>query len=84
MKAASGDSLSSLVWICTTTHNSSRVTIVDANNPADLLETFHVTSSHILCIASVHGRQTLRCIFCLIIGITSKYPHTLTFAQLMD
>ena len=50
------DNMSSLVWICTTTHNSSRVTVIDANNPADVLETFHVTSSHILCIASVPGK----------------------------
>ena len=52
--------LSSLVWICTTAHNSSRVTVVDANNPADVLETFHVTSSHILCIASVPGKRSGR------------------------
>ena len=49
------EQLSSLVWICTTTHQSSRVTVIDANSPADILETFHVTSSPILCIASVHG-----------------------------
>ena len=47
--------MSSLVWICTTTHSSSRVSVVDANNPADVLETFHVTSSHLLCISSVPG-----------------------------
>ncbi|ELU13632.1 hypothetical protein CAPTEDRAFT_158214, partial [Capitella teleta] len=46
---------SSLVWICTTTHSSTKVTIVDANNPATVLESFHVTSSHILCISSVPG-----------------------------
>ncbi|CAH1777196.1 unnamed protein product [Owenia fusiformis] len=47
--------ISSLVWICTTTSASSRVTVIDANNPADILESFHVTSSHILCISSVPG-----------------------------
>ena len=48
--------LSSLVWIVTSTHSSSRVTVIDANNPGDSLESFHVTSSHILCIASVAGK----------------------------
>jgi hypothetical protein len=47
--------LSSLVWICTSTHAASKVTIIDANNPADILESFNVCSSHLLCIASVPG-----------------------------
>ena len=49
---------SSLLWICTTEHNSSQVSVVDANNPADILDAFHVTSSHILCITSVPGTAT--------------------------
>ncbi len=53
------DQMSSLVWISTTTSNSSRITVVDANNPGDVLETFHVTTSHILCIASVPGKFTV-------------------------
>lgn len=47
--------LSSLVWICTTTHSASIVTVIDANNPAELLNSFGVCSNHILCIASVPG-----------------------------
>ncbi|XP_076263053.1 JNK-interacting protein syd isoform X4 [Rhynchophorus ferrugineus] len=47
--------LSSLVWICTTTHQASIVTVIDANNPAELLNSFGVCSGHILCIASVPG-----------------------------
>ncbi|XP_039287674.1 C-Jun-amino-terminal kinase-interacting protein 4 isoform X5 [Nilaparvata lugens] len=47
--------LSSLVWICTSTHQVSRVTIIDANNPADILEAFSVCQNHLLCIASVPG-----------------------------
>lgn len=31
------------------------MTIIDANSPADVLETFHITVSPILCIASVPG-----------------------------
>ena len=55
-EAASADQqLSSLVWICTSTHSISKVTVIDANNPADVLECFHVCSSHLLCIASVPG-----------------------------
>lgn len=47
--------LSSLVWICTTTQQASIVTVIDANNPAELLNSFGVCSNHILCIASVPG-----------------------------
>ncbi|KDR19135.1 JNK-interacting protein 3 isoform X3 [Zootermopsis nevadensis] len=49
--------LSSLVWICTSTHAASKVTVIDANNPADILESFSVCSSYLLCIASVPGAQ---------------------------
>ncbi|XP_066992949.2 C-Jun-amino-terminal kinase-interacting protein 4 isoform X7 [Anabrus simplex] len=49
--------LSSLVWICTSTHSVSKVTVIDANNPADILESFNVCSSHLLCIASVPGAK---------------------------
>ncbi|XP_037087936.1 C-Jun-amino-terminal kinase-interacting protein 4-like [Pollicipes pollicipes] len=49
--------LSSLVWICTSTHNASKVTVIDANNPADVLQSFPVCSSHLLCIASVPGAK---------------------------
>ncbi|KAG5900685.1 hypothetical protein JTB14_005949 [Gonioctena quinquepunctata] len=47
--------LSSLVWICTTTQSASIVTVIDANNPAELLNSFGVCANHILCIASVPG-----------------------------
>ncbi|CAG9816038.1 unnamed protein product [Phaedon cochleariae] len=47
--------LSSLVWICTTAHSATIVTVVDANNPAELLNSFGVCSAHVLCIASVPG-----------------------------
>ncbi|XP_075229988.1 JNK-interacting protein syd isoform X4 [Lycorma delicatula] len=56
--------LSSLVWICTSTHQVSRVTVIDANNPADILEAFNVCPSHLLCIASVPG------------ALPSDYPIT--------
>ncbi|XP_050417313.1 C-Jun-amino-terminal kinase-interacting protein 4 isoform X10 [Patella vulgata] len=49
------EQLSSFVWICTSTQTTSDISVIDANNPADILETFRVSSSHILCIASVPG-----------------------------
>ncbi|XP_071446939.1 JNK-interacting protein 3 isoform X3 [Hetaerina americana] len=49
--------LSSLVWICTSTLKASKVTVVDANNPAIVLASFEVCSSHLLCIASVPGAK---------------------------
>ncbi|XP_045541958.1 JNK-interacting protein 3 isoform X3 [Papilio machaon] len=47
--------LSSLVWICSSTQNDGVVMIIDANNPAVVIETFTVYEKHILCIASVQG-----------------------------
>lgn len=35
----------------------SKVTVIDANNPADILEVFNVCQSHLLCIASVPGAK---------------------------
>ena len=46
---------SSFVWICTSTHKESRVAVVDANDPAEVLDRFNVCSSHLLCIASGEG-----------------------------
>lgn len=47
--------LSSLVWICTSMRNASIVTVIDANNPAEILNSFGVCDSMTLCIASVPG-----------------------------
>ncbi|XP_025087767.1 C-Jun-amino-terminal kinase-interacting protein 4-like isoform X6 [Pomacea canaliculata] len=55
VKSSEQEHLSSLVWISTSMHNSSRVTVVDANNPGDILDNFRISSSHILCIASIPG-----------------------------
>lgn len=35
----------------------SKVTVIDANNPADILEVFNVCQGHLLCIASVPGAK---------------------------
>ncbi|XP_050360930.1 JNK-interacting protein 3 isoform X2 [Nymphalis io] len=49
------NTLSSLVWICANTQNKGIVMIIDANNPADVIESFPVSDKHILCVASVPG-----------------------------
>ncbi|XP_071743157.1 JNK-interacting protein 3 isoform X8 [Lepeophtheirus salmonis] len=51
------EELSSHIWICTSTHSISKVTVIDANDPGNVLESFHVCSSHLLCIASVPGTK---------------------------
>nr|XP_006125170.1 C-Jun-amino-terminal kinase-interacting protein 4 isoform X2 [Pelodiscus sinensis] len=49
------EELSSLVWICTSTHSATKVIIVDANQPGNILDNFIVCNSHVLCIASIPG-----------------------------
>ncbi|XP_043818865.1 C-Jun-amino-terminal kinase-interacting protein 4 isoform X1 [Dromiciops gliroides] len=51
------EELSSLVWICTSTHSASKVLVVDANQPGNILDSFTVCNSHVLCIASVPGAR---------------------------
>ncbi|XP_042310486.1 C-Jun-amino-terminal kinase-interacting protein 4 isoform X9 [Sceloporus undulatus] len=51
------EELSSLVWICTSTHSATKVIIVDANQPGNILDSFIVCNSHVLCIASVPGAR---------------------------
>ncbi|KAH3833821.1 hypothetical protein DPMN_107137 [Dreissena polymorpha] len=49
------EQLSSLVWICTSTNTQSCVSVIDADHPGDVLETFRVSTTPVLCIASVAG-----------------------------
>ncbi|XP_051774747.1 C-Jun-amino-terminal kinase-interacting protein 4-like isoform X3 [Erpetoichthys calabaricus] len=51
------EDLSSLVWICTSTHSSTKVLVIDANQPGNILDNFFVCNSHVLCIASVPGAR---------------------------
>ncbi|KAJ6643862.1 JNK-interacting protein 3 [Pseudolycoriella hygida] len=56
MESAEPDSqLSSYVWICTSTHAASTVTVIDAKNPSEVLDSFPVCQTHLLCICSVQG-----------------------------
>ncbi|XP_041719967.2 C-Jun-amino-terminal kinase-interacting protein 4 isoform X1 [Coregonus clupeaformis] len=49
------DEMSSRVWICTSTHSSTKVMVLEANHPSDLLDSFYACNSHVLCIASIPG-----------------------------
>lgn len=56
MESSDPDSqLSSYVWICTSTHAASTVTVLDAKNPSVVLDSFPVCQNHLLCIYSVPG-----------------------------
>ena len=50
---------SSYVWICMTGQRGTDIAVADANNLASVLNQFHVSSSHILCIAGVPGTSCL-------------------------
>ncbi|XP_062422120.1 sperm associated antigen 9a isoform X6 [Pungitius pungitius] len=49
------DEVSSKVWVCTSTHSSTKVMVLDAIQPSDLLDSFYACNTHIVCIASVPG-----------------------------
>ncbi|XP_047427722.1 sperm associated antigen 9a isoform X4 [Mugil cephalus] len=49
------DEISSRVWVCTSTHSSTKVVVVDASQPSDLLDSFYACNTHVVCIASVPG-----------------------------
>nr|XP_040124895.1 C-Jun-amino-terminal kinase-interacting protein 4 isoform X2 [Ictidomys tridecemlineatus] len=53
----SHEELSSQVWICTSTHSATKVIIIDAIQPGNILDSFTVCNSHVLCIASVPGAR---------------------------
>ncbi|XP_068434013.1 sperm associated antigen 9a isoform X2 [Clinocottus analis] len=49
------DEASSRVWVCTSTHSSTKVMVLDAIQPSDLLDSFYACNTHVVCIASVPG-----------------------------
>ncbi|KAG7459381.1 hypothetical protein MATL_G00209990 [Megalops atlanticus] len=51
------EGLSSLVWICSSSHSDAKVTVLDAKQPTHVLESFPFCSPHILCVCSVPGVQ---------------------------
>uniref|UniRef100_A0A3Q3KQD5 C-Jun-amino-terminal kinase-interacting protein 4 n=1 Tax=Mastacembelus armatus TaxID=205130 RepID=A0A3Q3KQD5_9TELE len=73
------DELSSLVWICTSTHSSSKAVVIDANQPGNILESFFVCNSHVLCIASVPGP----CIDIQYVHVLPTHHREITLLMLM-
>ncbi|XP_075889880.1 C-Jun-amino-terminal kinase-interacting protein 4 isoform X2 [Nelusetta ayraudi] len=51
------DELSSLVWICTSTKSTTKAIVIDANQPGNILDSFLVCNSHVLCVTSVPGAR---------------------------
>ncbi|XP_058508894.1 sperm associated antigen 9a isoform X2 [Solea solea] len=49
------DEVSSRVWVCTSTHSSTKVLVLDITQTSDLLDSFYACNTHVVCIASVPG-----------------------------
>ncbi|KAM9745071.1 sperm associated antigen 9a isoform 3-T3 [Menidia menidia] len=49
------DEISSRVWVCMSTHSSTKVMVLDATQPSDILDSFYACNTHVVCIASVPG-----------------------------
>jgi hypothetical protein len=49
------DATSSRVWILTSTLTTSKVVIIDANQPGTVVDQFTVCNAHVLCISSIPG-----------------------------
>lgn len=49
--------MSSLVWICTSTKSTTKAIVIDANQPGNILDSFLVCNSHVLCVTSVPGER---------------------------
>ncbi|XP_068193096.1 sperm associated antigen 9a isoform X4 [Antennarius striatus] len=49
------EEISSRVWVCTSTHSSTKVMVLDASQPSDLIDSFYACNTHVVCIASVPG-----------------------------
>ncbi|KXJ05778.1 C-Jun-amino-terminal kinase-interacting protein 4, partial [Exaiptasia diaphana] len=47
----------SMTWIGSSTHSCSKVTIIDANYPQNILDCFVVCTSHLLCVTAVPGSR---------------------------
>ncbi|CAB4009020.1 C-Jun-amino-terminal kinase-interacting 3 [Paramuricea clavata] len=49
------ESSATTLWIGSSTHSCSKITVIDGNSPQKVLECFVLCSSHLLCIAAVPG-----------------------------
>lgn len=54
------EDVSSTVWVCMSTNSSTKVLVLDATQPTELLDSFYACNSHVVCIASVPGRLSVR------------------------
>ncbi|XP_042554152.1 C-Jun-amino-terminal kinase-interacting protein 3 isoform X6 [Dipodomys spectabilis] len=52
-EAPETDATSSRVWILTSTPTTSKVVIIDANQPGTVVDQFTVCNAHVLCISSI-------------------------------
>ncbi|KAG7269576.1 hypothetical protein CRUP_036768 [Coryphaenoides rupestris] len=52
---AGAGAVSSRVWLCISTHSSTKVLVLDASLPSEQLDSFYACNTHVLCIASVPG-----------------------------
>lgn len=50
------DEMSSRVWVCISSNSSTKVMVLDATLPANLLDSFYACNTLVGCIASVPGR----------------------------
>ncbi|XP_077880960.1 C-Jun-amino-terminal kinase-interacting protein 3 isoform X24 [Ictidomys tridecemlineatus] len=57
-EAPETDATSSRVWILTSTLTTSKVVIVDANQPGTVVDQFTVCNAHVLCISSIPAEHT--------------------------
>ncbi|XP_068003103.1 C-Jun-amino-terminal kinase-interacting protein 3 isoform X20 [Melanerpes formicivorus] len=55
------DATSSRVWILTSTLSTSKVVIIDANQPGTVVDQFTVCNAHVLCISSIPGITLVGC-----------------------
>uniref|UniRef100_A0A8C4ITQ5 C-Jun-amino-terminal kinase-interacting protein 4 n=1 Tax=Dicentrarchus labrax TaxID=13489 RepID=A0A8C4ITQ5_DICLA len=68
------DEMSSRVWVCTSTHSSTKVMVLDASQPSDLLDSFYACNTHVVCIASVPGRLSVcLCGFLCFFSMTASF-----------
>lgn len=58
-EAPEADATSSRVWILTSTLATSKVVIIDANQPGTVVDQFTVCNAHVLCISSIPGELGL-------------------------
>uniref|UniRef100_A0A8C7MRB6 C-Jun-amino-terminal kinase-interacting protein 4 n=1 Tax=Oncorhynchus kisutch TaxID=8019 RepID=A0A8C7MRB6_ONCKI len=72
------DEMSCRVWICTSTHSSTKVMVLEANQPSDLLDSFYACNSHVLCIASIPGMCVMfvcsLCVYVCVQFMRNLYP----------